>query len=181
MKIIIRKTNTKDIENIYNLHIKCFNKSDQWYKYIISNHINNGIIAEVQDTGNIVGILLQGDVIACSDKPTFFFEGSYNEDIFDPINDEGIEFKNNNLHKKKHSGIIMICIDPDYRNKGLGKKLIKHHINENTDKILCLHTRESNINAINLYKSMEYKQIGIIKNKYFLPNESSCFMIKNNI
>jgi ribosomal protein S18 acetylase RimI-like enzyme len=40
-------------------------------------------------------------------------------------------------------------------------------------------TRQSNSNAYELYKSMGYIQIAIIKNKYFLPSEDSIFMIKH--
>jgi ribosomal protein S18 acetylase RimI-like enzyme len=177
MKIIIRKSKNTDLNNIYDLHIKCFNKSDQWYKYAISNHLNNSIIAEIKETQQIIGVLLQGTIIPCNKKSSFFDK---NEDIFESVNEEGELFYKNMLHTKEHFGIVMICIDPEYRNKGLGKQLIKHHLNENSNKLLCLHTRESNINAINLYIFMNYKQIAIIKNKYFLPNESSYFMIKNN-
>ena len=75
----------------------------------------------------------------------------------------------------------MICIDPQYRRHGLAKKLIQKHFidNENKHNMLCLNARQSNSNAHELYKSMGYIQIAIIKNKYFLPSEDSVFMIKN--
>ena len=55
----------------------------------------------------------------------------------------------------------------------LHKNHYKMHI------MLCLNTRQSNSNACELYKSMGYIQIAIIKNKYFLPSEDSIYMIKN--
>jgi ribosomal protein S18 acetylase RimI-like enzyme len=73
----------------------------------------------------------------------------------------------------------MICIHPKYRGKGLGKKLIEKHFDDNKNMTLCLNTRRSNINAYQLYKTMGYEQIAFIKNKYFLPSEDSVFMIKN--
>jgi ribosomal protein S18 acetylase RimI-like enzyme len=79
---------------------------------------------------------------------------------------------------KEYYGIVMICIHPNYRGKGLGKKLIEKHFDDNKNNLVCLNTRRSNINAYLLYKKMGYEQIGFIKNKYFLPSEDSVFMIK---
>jgi len=61
----------------------------------------------------------------------------------------------------------------------LAKKLIEKHWQDNPNKILCLNTRRSNINAYSLYKKMGYEHIALIKNKYFLPTEDSIFMIKD--
>ena len=79
----------------------------------------------------------------------------------------------------------MICIDPQFRQKGLAQHLIKKHLKCNSNQsiiqktnILCLNTRRSNTNAINLYKKMGYEHIGYIINKYYLPSEDSVFMIK---
>jgi ribosomal protein S18 acetylase RimI-like enzyme len=73
----------------------------------------------------------------------------------------------------------MICVDPEFRGKGLAKKLIEKHWQDNPNKnILCLNTRKTNISAFMLYKLMGYEHIAYIKNKYFLPTEDSIFMIK---
>jgi ribosomal protein S18 acetylase RimI-like enzyme len=76
----------------------------------------------------------------------------------------------------------MICVDKEFRSKGIAKKLIEKHFVDSfkNNNILCLNTRESNINAFMLYKSMGYEHIAYIKNKYFLPDENSIFMIKKN-
>jgi ribosomal protein S18 acetylase RimI-like enzyme len=102
-------------------------------------------------------------------------EQEYKEDIFEPINDKGKLFN----QFEEYYGITMICINPRYRGKGLAKKLIIKHFDDNKNMTLCLNTRRSNINAYQLYKKMGYEQIAFIKNKYFLPSEDSVFMIKN--
>ena len=71
----------------------------------------------------------------------------------------------------------MICIHPDFRNKGLARKLINLYIDEHKNRLICLHTRKSN-NAFDLYLKLGFIHIANIKDKYFFPNEASCFMIK---
>ena len=170
MKCYIRKSNYKDLDNIYNLHINCFNINDQWYKSIIGQYINNGIIIEI-DNNQIIGILLQGDITPCSNSE---------KNDFIPINDKGIEFYNNLDHIKNQYGIVMLCVDNNFRNKGIATKLINTFLNLNKDKLLCLNTRKSNYYAFNLYKKIGFEYIAHIKNKYFLPDEDSIFMIYNN-
>jgi ribosomal protein S18 acetylase RimI-like enzyme len=165
MKIKLRKTINSDLESIYDLQNKCFNDSDRWYKCIINQYLNTGIV--IEHDNNIIGVLLQGNITPCESS-----------DKFEILNDIGNEFINNNDHLKEIYGITMLCIDPNYRKKGLGQLLINKHFNINQNKILCLNTRNLNINAINLYKKMGYNNILLIKNKYFLPNEDSRFMIK---
>lgn len=165
MKIKLRKTINSDLESIYDLQNKCFNNSDRWYKCIISQYLNTGLVLEHDN--NIIGVLLQGNIISC--EPS---------DKFEILNDNGTEFINNNDHFKEIYGITMLCIDPNYRKKGLAQILINKHFNINQNNMLCLNTRNSNINAINLYKKMGYNNILLIKNKYFLPEEDSRFMIK---
>ena len=177
MKVILRQSNNTDLEAIYELQTKCFNKSEHWYRSIIQNYLSNGYVLEIilPNKIKIIGVLLHGEIIPCN-------EGILNNsgDIFIPQNDYGKDFLQNNLHKKPLEGIVMICIHPKFRNKGLAKKLIsKYHYDYNNIDI-CLNTRASNP-AFNLYIKMGYKHIGIIKDKYFLPIEDSYFMIKNNI
>ena len=183
MKLLIRRTCIDDLENIYNLHIKCFSQTDLWYKNNIQNYLDKGIVITKNDN-IIIGVLLQGEIIPCNNNNnnnfSFIKDNLKNEfeDIFEPITDNGITFSNNNLHYKSLYGIVMICIDPKYRKKGLAQQLIKKHFDDNMNNLICLHTRASNINAINLYIKMGYEHIAFIKNKYFLPNEKSAFMIK---
>ena len=154
-----------------------------------SQHLENGIIIEVAND-KIIGVLLQDYITPCNKKIKLEDQESndYKEDIFvnkisDNININTIatDFIKNNKQYTPIYGIIMICIDPLYRRHGLAKKLIQKHFidNENKHNMLCLNARQSNSNAHELYKSMGYIQIAIIKNKYFLPSEDSVFMIKN--
>jgi ribosomal protein S18 acetylase RimI-like enzyme len=177
MKIKLRRSTQNDLENIYQLHTKCFNNSDQWYRSNIQHHLDNGIIIELKDTNEMIGILLQGSITPCNKKMDMDMVNEYNEykeDIFDSVNDRGKKFD----PYKEYYGIVMICIHPNYRSKGLAKKLIEKHFDDNKDITICLNTRRSNINAYQLYKKMGYEHIGNIKNKYFLPSEDSIFMIK---
>jgi len=98
----------------------------------------------------------------------------YKEDIFEAVCDKGKIFD----PYEEYYGIVMICVHPSFRGKGLAKKLIEKHFEDNKDIIVCLNTRRSNINAYQLYKKMGYEHLAFIKNKYFLPSEDSIFMIK---
>lgn len=189
MKLKVRRSRIEDLESIYDLQVNCFtNVFDRWYKSIISQYINAGIVIEVLSTGKIVGALLQGDLTACNrevkaEDSSFMSENSkdnYKPDYFEATCDLGKYFEEEQLYMKPYKGIAMICVDPEYRGKGLGKKLINKHFIDNKDdsSILCLHTRKSNINAFLLYKKTGYRQIAYVKNKYHSPNEDSIFMIK---
>jgi ribosomal protein S18 acetylase RimI-like enzyme len=168
MKVKIRKSLLTDLDGIYQLNTECFKLTDQWYRAIISNYLNKGIVIENTETQKIIGVLLEGDISACNPKLN-----GYKPDIFESINKD-IEFDK----FENNPGIVMICIHPDFRGKKLAQKLIEKHFSRNKDKIVCLHTRRSNINAYSLYKKMGYEHIAYIKNKYFQPNEDSIFMIK---
>ena len=206
MKIKIRRSCQSDIEQIYDLHARCFSQSDHWYKSNIGHYLDNGIVIETKDTNKIIGVLLQGSITPCNQafnadnsSSNFSLFAStdtdtntdqetqtktntglgYKADEFNPINDTGKFFLTNSLQFKELYGIVMLCIDNDFRGKGLGKKLIEKHWQDNSNKILCLNTRRSNISAYTLYKKMGYEHIAFIKNKYFQPNEDSIFMIKD--
>jgi len=167
MKLKIRRGESKDLNKIYEMHLKCFDKRDCWYKSAIGDYIRDTIIIEVIDEidfGRIVGVLLQGNITPC-DK------------------DEKIKRNDVNIYineNSSYSGIMMICIDPENRGKKLGNKLIEKHFLDNPDKILCLNTRKSNVIAQKLYNNMGYIHYGDIENKYYLPDESSHFMIYDN-
>ena len=164
MNIIIRKSSIEDLDNIYNLHNLCFSFNDRWYKNAISQYINTSIVIEYNY--NIIGILLQGDFIPIIGDEELI--------VVDAIN------INNKNYRQNVYGISMLCIHPDFRNKGLASKLIKNHINLNENKEdIYLCTRISNTNAISLYIKNGYKYLGNIKNKYYLPVEDGYLMIYN--
>ena len=179
MKVKFRRSCNDDLENIYNLHIKCFSSSDHWYRSHIKNFLNNGIV--IESNNNIIGVCLQGTITPCTRITGSLFSDFNMNDTFEPTNDNGKEFLENEIHYKDLHGIVMICVDPSYRGKGLAKKLIEKHLIDNKDKMVCLNTRRSNISAYSLYKKMGYIQVAFIKNKYFHPTEDSIFMIYDPI
>lgn len=175
MKVILRQSNSKDLESIYDLQIKCFIKSEHWYRSIIQNYLSDGYILEIilsNNTTKVIGVLLHGEIVPCN-------EGIFNNggDVFIPNTDYGKYFFDNNLHKNPHHGITMLCVHPKFRNKGLAQKLINKFHNDHNNKTLCLNTRASNP-AYHLYRKLGYEHIGTIKEKYFLPTEDSLFMLK---
>ena len=72
--------------------------------------------------------------------------------------------------------IVDIIVQKEYRNQGIGSSLINYSIKENKLKKLNLEVKESNINAIRFYESLNFKKIRTIK-KYY-GNENAYFMIK---
>lgn len=183
MKLKIRRGNQNDLNKVYELHRKCFSTTDCWYKTSIRPYLEKGIILELADTKEIIGVLLQGYLTPCNKKMDIDENansyGNYKEDIFEPVNTNGRLFMEKNIQYKQIYGILMICVDSQYRGKGLGKKLIEKHFLDNPNKVVCLNTRRSNISAYKLYETMGYDHIAYIKNKYFLPSEDSIFMIKD--
>ncbi len=184
MKVKFRRGTQDDLDQVYDLHTKCFVQTDQWYKSAIKHFIDNGILIETGDN-KIIGVMLQGPITPCNKKFSSCDESntdlSYKEDIFDPINQDGKMMLESNLQYKELYGIVMICVDPEYRGKGLAKKLIEKHFIDSkaNNKIVCLNTRRSNFHAFLLYKKMGYEHVAFIRNKYFLPTEDSIFMIKD--
>jgi ribosomal protein S18 acetylase RimI-like enzyme len=178
MRVKIRKSNNKDIDKIYNLQCNCFTKDDAWYRSTIGNNVKNGFVVETEDN-EIIGVLLQGNITPCDRINNFMQSTNYKNDIFEPITENGHIFFNNNSHYEKIYGIVLICVDENYRGRGLASKLIQKHFDVNKGEVVCLNTRYSNISAQRVYEKMGYEHIANIKNKYFLPDEDSCFMIKN--
>lgn len=168
-KIRIRDAKNDDAEGIYECHKKCFDQADLWYRSTIQNFLKNCIVIEKTEDKIIIGVLIQGTIVACESSEI---------DSYVSKNKSGEIFKNNNLHIEPIKGITMICIDPEFRNKGLAKKLIEKHFELTKNEIVCLLTRKSNP-AYNLYLKCGYEHIADIKDKYFNPTEDACFMVKN--
>lgn len=185
MKLKIRRGTQDDLDQIYDLHTRCFSSTDCWYKSSIRPYLEKAIVLELSDTNQIIGVLLQGYIVPCNKKfnvdenENENLTDKYKEDIFEPVNKNGELFMEKNIQFKQIYGIMMVCVDPNFRGKGLAKKLIKKHFADNTNKVVCLNTRRSNINAYKLYQIMGYDHIAYIKNKYFLPSDDAIFMIKD--
>lgn len=70
-----------------------------------------------------------------------------------------------------------LCIRPEYRKQGLGKKLLDFaitHAKENKCKSMFLHVKQSNYAAQNLYEKCGLMKVSTIKNYY--KNENALVM-----
>ena len=90
-----------------------------------------------------------------------------------------------------YMGVIEICgeanvtnvaVLPEYRGNGIGKALVKNAIDGAKSReceFITLEVRESNLPAINLYKSFGFQQVGVRKNFYSDPTENALLMTIN--
>lgn len=183
MKIHLKLGTIKDLDSVYDLHRKCFQEGDLWYKSIMGQYIDNSLILELIDSNKIIGFLLQGKINILNNSDNLIFDNMNIENTSDNTIDNKFIFINNDYSnkidlKKKYNAILLVCIDPDYRSKGLGKKLINNFISMNNNEISILHTRMSNYKAQKLYKDIGYISLGILKNNCIHPTEDSMVMIK---
>ncbi len=74
--------------------------------------------------------------------------------------------------------ILSLAIKPSFRRKGIASTLLKDVIFKLKDivKICYLEVRISNVEAINLYKKLGFKEYGIRKNYYIAPQEDALLM-----
>lgn len=73
--------------------------------------------------------------------------------------------------------VTNVATMPEFRRKGIAKALIKRAL-ENEMEFLTLEVRESNLPAINLYKSFGFEVAGIRKKYYSHPEENAILMTK---
>jgi ribosomal-protein-alanine N-acetyltransferase len=74
-----------------------------------------------------------------------------------------------------------IAVEKDFRKKGIGKKLMDQILEEaenNGCHRITLDVRESNLDAIELYKKFGFQKIGKRKNYYRYPTEDALVMQK---
>ena len=75
--------------------------------------------------------------------------------------------------------VYNIAVIPEYRKKGIGTELMKtllKYSNKNKLEFLSLEVRESNFEAISIYKNLGFKKMGVRKNFYELPVENAVVM-----
>ncbi len=78
------------------------------------------------------------------------------------------------------SELLNICVHPEYRNLGIGKRLMEFYINyckSNQIRRLHLEVEISNQPAIHLYNSLSFKPIRII-DKFYQGKFDAIHMIK---
>lgn len=78
--------------------------------------------------------------------------------------------------------ITNVAVDKNHRRQGIGRRLLEEVdiiCREKGLESLTLEVRFNNEAAVELYKSMGYKEVGIRKNFYVRPTEDARVMIKN--
>lgn len=65
--------------------------------------------------------------------------------------------------------LLNLCIDPDFRQRGLARKLLKRLLelaNEHRAGIIFLEVRPSNLAAIALYETAGFRRVAVRRNYY---------------
>lgn len=84
-------------------------------------------------------------------------------------------------HIARESFLNNIAVDPDYRNRGLGSKMLEHFFKEARDHnsdYCYLEVAEGNFDAIDLYKKMGFKHISTRKDYYTMEHKDAYIMKK---
>lgn len=83
-------------------------------------------------------------------------------------------------HAVGEGDITSVAVHPDYRRKGLAKKLIEKFENvlPNDTESIFLEVRESNCGAIALYEKCGFERLSVRKNFYSQPRENAVVMQK---
>lgn len=78
------------------------------------------------------------------------------------------------------SEINRIAVKKEYRSKGIGNSLLKKLISKLSQRCgrkIFLEVRESNKNAISLYRKNEFDTVGVRKKYYSAPVENALIMM----
>lgn len=81
-----------------------------------------------------------------------------------------VDLNSNNLD------IVSFAVNQNYRNKGIGNKLLKNVVN-NTKYKTHLYVRSKNISAIHLYNKYGFKKINTISEYYDDPTDDAYDML----
>jgi ribosomal-protein-alanine N-acetyltransferase len=71
--------------------------------------------------------------------------------------------------------IINTAVHPEYRRKGIGKKLIEKILNDKD--VFFLEVRVSNVPALELYGKYRFKNVGTRK-KYYADNDEDAYIMR---
>ncbi|MFQ6108140.1 MAG: ribosomal protein S18-alanine N-acetyltransferase [Candidatus Aminicenantales bacterium] len=83
---------------------------------------------------------------------------------------------------EKEVQISNIAIHPDYRRMGIGEVVLRQivsQLKEEKTRFVFLEVRPSNTAALNLYRKLEFRIVGIRPNYYSNPKEHAIIMGKN--
>lgn len=74
--------------------------------------------------------------------------------------------------------MLNLAVRPEYRRQGIGRRLVEELISRLDAHCLTLEVRVTNENAIRLYESMGFAQVGRRKNYYQKPREDALILRK---
>lgn len=77
--------------------------------------------------------------------------------------------------------MMNLAVHPDYRRRGVGEALVsslESGLSGNGVSVLTLEVRQSNENAIALYKKMGFEQVGVRPGYYRHPKENALILRK---
>lgn len=130
-------------------------------------------------------------VKAIADIEKACFSVPWSENAVKESLDAGTHFYSAKLKEKTvgYIGLSKICDEgyvtniavlPEYRRRGIAKKLIKYVINtfKNDLRFISLEVRVSNQNAISLYEKLGFEKVGLRKRFYTSPTEDAIIMTK---
>jgi len=83
---------------------------------------------------------------------------------------------------KEEVQISNIAIHPDYRRMGIGESVLRQMISQlkkEKARFIFLEVRPSNAAALNLYRKLGFRMVGIRPNYYNNPREHAIIMGKN--
>ena len=75
--------------------------------------------------------------------------------------------------------VVRVAVLPEYRRRKIAESILKTAMNRHKGTVY-LDVRESNVPAINLYKSLGFEDTGVRKNYYTNPTENAVLMKKDN-
>jgi len=115
-------------------------------------------------------------------KYLFYFYHFISPDTFLVIEENGvvIGYIIGIIKKRSEGHIVSIAVDPSYRNKGYGTKLMLElikHFKSNGVKIIKLEVDSRNNVAKKFYEYFGFTSIGIIK-KYYKYSDAIVMMLK---
>lgn len=74
--------------------------------------------------------------------------------------------------------MMNVAVAPEYRRRGIARKLVEELISRLDAHSLTLEVRVSNENARRLYSSMGFQQVGLRRNYYEKPREDALILRK---
>ncbi len=86
------------------------------------------------------------------------------------------------LQSFDEADIMNVAVAPDYRNRGVGRRMLQELMQRGGGRGILRYTlevRQSNAAAIHLYEKLGFVSVGIRKNFYEKPVESAMIMWRN--